>query len=130
MHNSALGLLLLRLTIGGLMLFHGVSKVMHPQSLNFISGKLQEANFPEILAYGVYVGEILAPAMIILGVMSRIGGLLISVNMIFAIYLAHSTQLFMLGKHGAYALEVQAFYLLGGLCIFLLGSGSYALRRD
>ena len=63
--GTAFGKLILRLTVGGLMLFHGIHKVLHPESLNFISSNLETAGLPGMLAYGVYVGEIVAPLMII-----------------------------------------------------------------
>jgi putative oxidoreductase len=126
----ALGLLILRLGVGGLMLFHGVAKVLHLDSLDFISNKLVAADLPAMLAYGVFIGEIVAPLMIIFGILSRIGGLLVSINILFAIFLVHSNELWQLTQHGGWQLELQAFYLVGGLAILLLGSGRYAVRPD
>ena len=80
--NDAAGKLLLRLTVGGLMLFHGASKLMHPGSVDFIGGKLTESGLPALLAYGVYVGEIIAPLMLILGILSRVGGLLVVTSIV------------------------------------------------
>lgn len=124
------GKLILRLTVGGLMLFHGISKIINPGVLDFFSGKLVSLGLPDILAYGVYVGEVIAPLLIILGVFSRIGGLLVIVNMLFAIVLMHSADLFVLTEHGGWRLELQAFYLFGGLAILLSGSGRFAARPD
>jgi len=128
--GTAFGKLILRLTVGGLMLFHGVHKILHPESLNFISSSLEAAGLPTFLTYGVFVGEVLAPLLIIFGVLSRLGGLLIMINMIFAIALAHSADLLALTPNGGWRLELQAFYLLGGLAIFSMGSGRFALKRD
>lgn len=122
--------LILRLTVGILMLFHGVSKLLNTDVLGFIGGKLTALGLPEALVYGVYVGEVVAPVMIILGVFTRIGGLLIVVNMLFAIVLMHSADLLSLTEHGGWRLELQGFYLFGGLVILLLGSGKYAVRPD
>jgi putative oxidoreductase len=129
-HNDAMGKLLLRLTVAGLMLFHGIAKVLNPGSLNFIGNQLSSIGMPAALSYGVYIGEIIAPLMILIGYRSRIGGLIIAANMIVAIVLAHSGDIFSLSKHGGYGLELQAFYLLGGLTIALLGSGKYAMKPD
>lgn len=129
-HNNAMGKLLLRLTVAGLMLFHGIAKVLSPGSLNFIGNQLSSIGMPAALSYGVYIGEIIAPLMILIGYRSRIGGLIIAANMIVAIVLAHSGDIFSLSKHGGYGLELQAFYLLGGLTIALLGSGKYAMKPD
>lgn len=127
---DAFGKLVLRLTVGGLILLHGLHKVLHPDSLTFINNQLTAIDLPAVLSYGVYVGEVLAPLMIIFGVLARLGGLLVVVNMIFAIALAHSSQLLTLTQHGGWALELQAFYLFGGLAIFALGSGRFALSGD
>jgi len=128
--NDALGKLTLRLTLGILMLFHGVAKILNPGSLKFIGKQLTTISLPEMLAYGVYLGEIIAPLMIILGIFSRIGGLLIAGTMVFAIVLVHSNELFSLTEHGGLALELQLFYLLMGLAVFLLGSGRIAVKPD
>jgi putative oxidoreductase len=128
--NDAAGKLILRLTVGGLMLFHGVSKLMHPGSVDFIGSRLTESGLPALLAYGVYVGEIIAPLMLILGILCRVGGLLVVVNMLFAVLLVHTGDILALTEHGGWRLELQAFYLFGALALMLLGSGKYAVRPD
>jgi putative oxidoreductase len=128
--NDAAGKLLLRLTVGILMLFHGVSKLMHGGSLDFITTQLGTAGLPGFVAYGVFVGEVIAPLMIVLGVFARIGGLLMAVNMLFAVGLVHMGDLLAMTDHGGYQLELQAFYLFGGVAVLLLGSGKYALKPD
>jgi putative oxidoreductase len=128
--NDAVGKLIVRLTVGILMLFHGVAKVLHPGTLDFIGGALAGAGLPAALAYGVYVGEIIAPLMIILGIQARLGGLIVVLNMVFAILLVHSGDLFSLTEHGGWRLELQGFYLFGGLAIMFLGSGRLAVRPD
>lgn len=129
-NSDAMGKLILRLTVGILILFHGIGKIMHPESLDFIGSNLSNIGLPSAIAYGVYVGEVIAPLMVITGFHARIGGLLVAVNMIFAVVLAHSGDILSLTKHGGWALELQAFYLLGGLSIALLGSGKFAVRPD
>ena len=129
-HNDALGKLLLRLTVAVLMLFHGIAKIIHPGSLEFIGSSLSGIGLPAALAYGVYVGEVVAPLMLISGFHARIGGLIIVVNMLFAIFLAHTGDMFSLTQHGGWAIELQVFYLLGGLAIMLLGSGKFAVKPD
>ncbi len=128
--NADTGRLILRLCVGGLMLFHGVAKVMHPASLDFISGMLSANNLPAILAYAVYIGEVVAPLMVIVGYLARTGGLLIAVNMVFAIFLAHSGDFFSLTQHGGWAVELQMFYLLSALAVVFLGSGRLAFKQD
>ncbi len=130
LQNDALGKLILRLSAGILMLFHGVAKVLHPESLGFIRSLLEGVDLPAALAYGVYVGEIIAPLMVILGIYSRIGGLIMAVNMVFAIWLAHSADIFSLTAHGGWAMELQGLYFFSSLAIIFLGSGRYAVKPD
>ncbi len=129
--SDALGKLILRLTLGSFILFHGIAKVMNPvRTLDSMSERLVAAGLPSYVAFGVFVGEVLAPILIILGIYSRIGGLLVVINMIFAVLLAHTAQLFLLTKTGGWALELQGFYLFTGLALFFLGSGKLALKPD
>jgi putative oxidoreductase len=130
MNNAAAGKLVLRLTLGILLLFHGAGKLLHPGSVDFISSTLTGAGLPGVIAYGVYVGEVIAPLMIILGIYTRIGGLLIVINMLFAILLVHTGDLFTVTEHGGWRLELQAFYLFSGLALMFLGSGRLAVKPD
>ena len=129
-YSDAMGKLTLRLTVGMLMLFHGAGKIIHQGSLEFIGSNLSSIGMPPGIAYGVYIGEIIAPLMVIFGYYTRIGGLIIVGTMIFAVGLVHLGDFFSLSKHGGWALELQAFYLLGGLSVALLGSGKFALKPD
>ena len=124
------GKLILRLSVGLLMLFHGVAKIINPDSVTSIKARLIDAGIPSIITYGVFLGEIVAPLMIIIGIFARIGGLFIVGNMLFAIYLAHSGDIFLLSRHGGWRIELQGFYLFCGLAIIFLGSGKYAARPD
>ncbi|HHJ34549.1 MAG TPA: DoxX family protein [Gammaproteobacteria bacterium] len=128
--NPDAGRFILRVSVGGLMLFHGVAKVMHPGSLDFISGMLISNNLPELLAYGVFIGEVLAPLMVIVGYRARAGGLIMAINMLFALFLAHSGDFFSLTQHGGWAVELQMFYLLSAVSVIFLGSGIYAFKPD
>jgi putative oxidoreductase len=119
------GKLILRLTVGLLMLSHGLHKLIN--GIDGISALIATNGWPSVLAYGVYIGEIVAPVLIILGVLTRPAALIVVVNMILAIYLAHSHQLFQLTKTGGWFLELQAFFLFGALCVALLGAGKFSL---
>lgn len=128
--SADIGRLVLRVSVAGLMLFHGVAKIMHPSSLEFISGMLASNSLPSFLAYGVYIGEVVAPLMVLIGYLTRVGALLMVVNMLIAILLAHTGDLFSLTEHGGYALELQMLYLMGSAAIMFFGSGKYAVRPD
>ena len=128
--NDDTGRLILRLSVGGMMLFHGVAKIMHPGSLEFIAGMLAGYGLPSILAYAVFIGEVLAPLMVIVGYKARIGGLLMAVNMLFALVLAHTGDFFSLSEHGGWMVELQMFYLLTSVAVVFLGSGRHAINPD
>jgi len=126
--SDNLGKLLLRFMLGGMMLFHGIDKALH--GIGFLKGIMHVHGLPEALAYGVFVGEILAPIFIIIGWKSRVWAGVIVINMTMAVYLTQLSALGTLGKHGAWAVEVPMFYLLSALALTFLGSGKYAIIRD
>ena len=80
-HDDA-GKLLLRLAVGGLMLFHGIGKLLTGAA--GIKGLLASFGLPEFIAYGTYFGEIVAPVFIILGILTRPSALLVSFTMVVA----------------------------------------------
>ena len=123
-----IGKLVLRIMLGGMMLFHGIDKAVH--GVSFIKGMLKVHDLPEVLVYGVYVGEILAPIFLIIGWQSRVWAGVIGINMAIAIYLTQMSNLLKLGAHGAWAVEIPMFYLLSSVAIIFLGSGKYAVIRD
>ncbi len=129
-YYQSLATLILRLGLGILVMLHGISKILHPGSLDFIAGKLGNFGLPGELAYLVYVGEILGPLMIIFGYFNRLGAIFIVINMVTAILLVHTAELFKLTSNGGWALELQGLYLLGAVAVALLGTGKYALRPD
>ncbi|MER1966043.1 DoxX family protein [Castellaniella sp. GW247-6E4] len=120
-----LGKLILRLNLGVLLLLHGISKL--DSGVARIGNALAGHGLPPFIAYGAYLGEILAPMLLILGVYTRLGGLLALVNMLFAIGLVHKHQLFTLGQSGGWGLELQGFFLFSSLAVILLGAGSHSL---
>jgi putative oxidoreductase len=124
------GKLILRLTLGVLLLLHGIAKATNPEGVGGISGMLVAKGLPGFIAYGAYIGELLAPVMIILGIFCRIGGLLALAHMIVAISLVHAQQIFTMGKQGGWALELQGFYLFCALALYFLGSGKFAVKPD
>ena len=119
------GKLLLRFGLGGLLLFHGVHNLLN--GLEPIKSALATHNISDAVAYGVYLGEIVAPVLIILGLFSRIGGLLIAANMIVAVLLMHMADIAVLSPGGGYALESEALYLVAALSIALLGAGRFSI---
>jgi Predicted membrane protein len=120
-----LGKLLLRLVLGVLILLHGVAKVLAGPA--FIVGLVAKMGLPQPVAYLVYVGEVLAPILLILGIWTRPAALVIVINMIVAVWLAHAGQLFTLSQTGGWALELQGMFFVTALVIALLGAGRYSI---
>jgi len=125
-----IGKLLLRLVLGVVVLFHGVYKVFHPASLDWIGGMLTKLGLPMELSFAVYLGEVLGPLLVIVGMFSRIGGLLIVINMVFAIVLVDRTALLQINKFGGWQIETEALLLVCGLAVLFGGSGKFAARPD
>lgn len=117
---------ILRFSIGFLMLFHGVSKI---GNTGFLEGMFESMGLPSFLAYGVYLGEILAPLMLILGVKVRVAAILIIGTMLTAIFIAHSGDIFSLTKHGAWAIELPMFYIFASLSVLLNGNDKFCLYK-
>ncbi len=125
MNTEDLGKLVLRLTLGVLLLFHGTHKIL--TGIGPIRDMIGSHHLPDFLAYFVYLGEVAAPVLIIIGLLTRIGGLLVVINMIVAVLLAHTTMLTGTNDQGGYLLELQAFYLFSGLAVALLGAGRFSI---
>lgn len=121
------GKLLLRLTIGALLLFHGIAKLKG--GIGWMAGPLGGVGLPAFVGYGVYVGEVVAPLLLVAGKWTRLAGLVVAFNMLAAILLARRADIASLNQGGGWAIELEMLFLLGGIAIFLLGSGRYALSK-
>jgi putative oxidoreductase len=120
-----LGKLLLRVVLAVLLLFHGLSKLAG--GVGFISGMLEKMGLPAAIGYLVYVGEVIAPLLILVGVWTRPAALVIAGNMIVAVLLVHTAEFFTLSQTGGWALELQAMFFFAALAVALLGAGRYSL---
>ena len=118
-------LLIVRLVLGVLILLHGLSKLPPPPE--FLVSALAERGLPTFIAYGVYLGEIVGPILIIVGIWTRVGALLIVANVIVAVIMAHTGDLFHINKQGGYQLELQAMYLFTAVALTLTGAGRYSV---
>ncbi len=125
--NESTGKLILRVTLGFLILLHGISKLTG--GVDWLDGMLANAGLPVFLKYGVYVGEVLAPLAVIAGFYCRVGAWLIAVNMLFAFGLAHGSELFTLTENGALKLEVQYMFFFSAIALALIGPGRYAFNQ-
>ncbi|RLM48632.1 DoxX family protein, partial [Halobellus sp. Atlit-31R] len=95
--------------------------------VGFIEGMLQKAGLPAIFAYGVYVGEVLAPLLLLAGLFTRAAAAIVAINMVVALLLVHTSQFFTLSDTGGWALELQGIYLGSAIALIFLGAGCYSL---
>jgi putative oxidoreductase len=124
-NQEDVGKLALRVALGVFILFHGVAKLTG--GIDFITDVVVKAGLPYFVAYGVYVGEVVAPLMVLAGWHTRIGAALIALNMIFAIWLVHASELLAIGPSGGWALELQGMFLFAALAVELLGPGRFSV---
>jgi putative oxidoreductase len=126
-NHQDLGKLLLRLTCGGILLFHGFHKVFI--EIDHVKKIVEGAGLPAWVAYGNIIGEFVAPLMVIVGYKTRIGALIIVFNMLMSIVLAHRDIIFSVNDFGGWMIETNVLYLMTAYVVFLLGSGHYSLTR-
>jgi len=124
--NDAIGKLTLRVALGGAILMHGIAKLTG--GIDFITNTVTAAALPAFLAYGVYVGEVIAPLLVIAGFYSRIGAAIIGINMLFALGLVHGAEFFTRNQTGGWALELQGMFLFTAIALALIGPGRYSIN--
>lgn len=123
-----LALLMLRVVFAVLFLLHGIHKVQH--GVGWMEGLLQGHGLPGFLRYGVYVGEVLAPVLVIVGLFTRPAAAIISVTMIFALWLVHFPTDFVINEQGgALQIELQLLFLFLGVFFALVGAGRLSLGK-
>ncbi|MGO4551767.1 DoxX family protein [Lysobacter sp. 2RAF19] len=120
------GRLILRVVLGLLILLHGIAKLRG--GMGGIVGLVESHGLPGVLGYGVLIGEVLAPLMLIAGFYARIGALLVAANMLFAFALVHMGDIGHLNAQGGWALELQGMFLFTAIALALLGPGRYSVN--
>ena len=119
--------LILRVTLGVLVLFHGLAKLNG--GMGGIVHMVEAHGLPAALGYGVLLGEVVGPLMLIAGFHARIGALLVFLNMVVAVLLVHLGQLGSFNEQGGWALELQAMYMASALALALLGPGRFSVNE-
>ena len=125
-NNIEVARLILRMSLGILILFHGIHKMIY--GIGGVKAMLSSSDIPTILAYGVYVGEIIAPIFIILGLYARVASLVLAFNMLAAIFLAYGFS-FSIAKYGGLSFESPLLFMIMAILVALLGSGKYAVNN-
>jgi putative oxidoreductase len=119
------GKLILRVSLGVIILLHGIAKITG--GVDGIVGMVGKAGLPSAFGYLVYVGEVLAPLLLIVGLWTRLAALVVVGNMVVAVALAHMADLFTLNQQGGWTLELQGMFLFAAIAIMLLGAGRFSV---
>ncbi|MGG7073807.1 DoxX family protein [Campylobacter sp. 9BO] len=125
-----LGIFFARLGLGIMLLMHGIAKILN--GIGFIKNLALKQGLPEFITYGVYVGEVIAPVLLILGIYTRVASAIVLATCAAILYLFYlpNGDLFALSSNGGFKPEIVYLYISLGFCILLNGSGKYALKRD
>lgn len=114
-HHPRAAMVLLRVSLAVLMLFHGWAKITG--GIAGIESMVVKAGLPAFVAYGVYLGEVIAPLFLLVGLMVVPAALVIAGNMLFAFFLVHTSHFLQLSKSGGWALELQAFFFITAIVV-------------
>ena len=118
--NISLGLLLIRLAVGGVFIAHGLQKVLN---LDMTVGFFTTLGLPAFLAYVVTAIELLGGIAVLLGLWTEIAGILIALVMVGAIYTVKGKA----GFFGGYELDLTL--MLAALALAVSGPGRYTVKR-
>lgn len=134
---TSIGLLILRLGVGGFMLTHGLGKLQ-----KLIAGEFDYAGDPigvgqELSLIGAVLGEFVGALLVVFGFATRIGAAAAAFVMGVAAFVIHRTdpwtmgeaaQLFQSGEAESWASKEPALlYLIPFLALVFLGAGRFSL---
>lgn len=122
------GKFLLRLAVGGLMLFHGLHKLF--DGIDGISNMLIAKGLPGFIAYGVLVGEVIAPCLIVLGILTRPAALVLALTMVVAWLMVGTGKTWQLDAVGAWAIESLVYFFIGALAVAFLGARRFSVAGN
>lgn len=110
-----------------MMLLHGIHKIFN--GIGMIEQQITDLGLPVLFAYGVYVGEVIVPLLIILGIATRPAAFILAINCVVAMLMVHSADIPTLNEQGGWAVELLGLYLFGALALVFTGGGKYALSN-
>ena len=119
---KSLGLLILRVSIGMMLIHHGYEKLANIDNFADAFVRPLHLPFPVVLSYAAAFSEVVGSWLLITGLGARLGGLLIAGTASVGIYHALMTTGF-----NIYLLELLVLYLGGALCVTLNGAGQFSI---
>jgi putative oxidoreductase len=118
---GSVGLLLLRLSIGVMMIHHGQEKLADPQQFANTYVASLHLPFPLFFAYLAGFSELIGSWLVILGLLTPLGALALTGTMATAAY-----QHILTAGLNIYVLELVVLYLGGSLALLLNGPGRFS----
>lgn len=130
--TASLGIFALRVMIGLMMFFgHGISKIENFAAVkggfpvpDFFPLKYMTSQVSLIACIGA---EVVAAAMIVLGIATRPAAFVLGFNMVVAAFAVHASAPWFVGPGISEAKETALLYLIPLVAIILTGAGSYSL---
>ena len=119
---QSLGFLLLRISIGTMLIHHGYEKLENIENFADAFVRPLHLPFPIVSSYFAAFAEVVGSWMVICGLGTRLGALAILGTISFAIYHALVTSGF-----NIYLLELLVLYWGGAACIVLNGPGNLSI---
>jgi putative oxidoreductase len=119
---ASLGLLVLRLSVGVMMIHHGQEKLADPQQFASTYVASLHLPFPLFFAYVAGFSELIGSWLLIFGLLTPLGALALTGTMTVAAY-----QHILTAGLNIYVLELVVLYLGGSLALLLVGPGRYSL---
>ena len=119
---KSFGFLLLRLSIGIMLIHHGYEKLENIENFADAFVRPLHLPFPIVSSYFAAFSEIVGSWLVIFGLGTRLGALAILGTISFAIYHALVTSGF-----NIYLLELLVLYWGGAACIVLNGGGNFSI---
>ena len=108
-----------------MLLLHGFAKISN--GFAGIKGMLAGMGLPEFLAYGALVGEVVAPLLLIVGLLTRPAAAVIAFNMLVAVAIAHCRDVFSLSPMGGWAIELPMLFFFPAVALVFTGGGKYII---
>lgn len=116
-----ISLLILRLGFGGMMLTHGIPKLLRVVSGDFSFGDPIGIGATPSLILAI-LGEVLFPVLVIVGYKTKLSAIPVVITMAVAAFIVHAAD--PLGTK-----EKAILYLIGFIAIALLGGGKYSVDK-
>lgn len=124
---ASLGLLVLRIVVGAVFAAHGAQKIFEytiPGTIGSFAG--MGVPMPEIAAPFVAFVELIGGILLVLGLFTRLAGILLAIDMIVALVLVHLSAGLWVGEGGY---EFVAVLGAAALALALTGAGRFSLDR-